>query len=68
MKDVISALSAHVTAHGAVKTANLIGHSNTSTLSRWIKSGKMPEYLVKGIRAILEADGCLKPLSKGGKQ
>ena len=56
MKDVLTTLREQVSASSLVDIAIVLGHNNTQTISRWLKTGKIPDGKVKGVKALLDAN------------
>lgn len=66
MEEILTALKEQVTASGLVKTAHMLGHTNTQNISRWIRQGRIPSSVVAGTKEILDKN---KPSrSKKAKQ
>jgi hypothetical protein len=54
LEEILTALKEQVTASGLVKTAHMLGHTNTQNISRWIRQGRIPSSAVVGTKAILD--------------
>jgi hypothetical protein len=60
MDEVITAIKAQIEAKGIVAVAHMLCQTNTQSISRWVREGKIPEGKLGGIRAILEANKIIK--------
>jgi len=60
MKDIFKVLDRLVKERGILQVADLLGHSNSLRLKRWIAAGSIPESQREGVKAILELRGELE--------
>lgn len=61
MNEVLNILKGLVNQHGHVKVAAILGHTNISTLRRWLTSDAgIPQGQLKGVEMILKSEGYMK--------
>lgn len=53
MEEIVETLKVLVKSRGSVEVAVMLGHNNTQTLSRWIRTGKIPKGKLLSIEVLL---------------
>lgn len=57
MKDVFKVLQRLIDERGLLQVADMLGHTNSLRLQRWISAGKIPDAQIGPVKAVLSATG-----------